>query len=367
LKEERFIYPEGKRMKKILVTGSLGYIGSVLVPYLGKYDYDCTGIDAGFFRDCTLFPAEKESTVFKDTRDITKDDLKNIDVVVHLAGIANDPLKTMQPEKVYDPVRKYSYKLGRMCRELGVKLIFASSCSVYGSAPNEISDEKSKPNPVTPYSLNKMQIEGDLEKLSNNDFRPIILRFATVFGLSPRIRFDIVVNMFVGMAASSGKIVMNSTGQVWRPFLHIQDACKAIRYGIEAESDQNPFVLNVGDTNENYQIITIAQIVKDAFPGSEITFLSGKDELIEDRKITDGADKRDYNISFEKIREKFKGFSCDWTVVKGVQELKDGFSKLELTETNFRDINYYRLQKMEYLLQNGYLADDLTWKEDRKQ
>jgi len=272
-------------MKKILITGSLGYIGSVIMPYLGKQGYDCTGLDTGFFQDCTLFSAEEENTVFKDVRDITKDDLKNVDVVVHLAGIANDPLKTLHPEKVYEPVRKYTCQLARLCKGLGVKFIFASSCSVYGAAPNEISDEKSKPNPVTPYSLNKLQIEEDLTKLSDKEFSPdltklsdkefspVILRFATVFGLSPRMRFDIVVNMFVGMAITSGKIVMNSTGQVWRPFLHIQDACKAIRYGIEAEPDQNPFVLNVGDTSENYQIITIAQMVKDAFPGSEITFL----------------------------------------------------------------------------------------------
>ena len=353
-------------MKKVLVTGSLGYIGSVLMPYLRKHGYDCTGLDTGFFQDCTLFSAEEENTVFKDAREIAEDDLKNTDVVVHLAGIANDPLKTLQSEKVYNPVREYSNRLAGMCKELRVKFIFASSCSVYGAAPDEVSDEKSKPNPVTPYSLNKMQIEEDLAKLSSSDFHPVILRFATVFGLSPRIRFDIVVNMFVGMAASSGKIVMNSTGQVWRPFVHIEDACKAIRYGIEAEPDQNPFVLNVGDTRENYQIITIAQMVRDSFPGSEITFLSGKDELIEDRKITDGADKRDYNISFERIKGKFKGFACDWTVAKGVQELKDGFSKLGLTEHNFRDINFYRLQKMEYLLQNGFLTDDLTWKRSGK-
>jgi len=350
-------------MKKVLVTGSLGYIGSVLTPCLKKHGYDCTGLDAGFFKDCTLFPAEEENTVFKDIRDITKDDLKDIDVVVHLAGIANDPLKTLQPEKVYEPVREYTYQLAKLCKGLGVKFIFASSCSVYGAAPNEVSDEKSKPNPVTPYSLNKLQIEEDLRELSDQEFSPIILRFATVFGLSPRMRFDIVVNMFAGMAITSGKIVLNSTGQVWRPFVHIEDVCQAIRYSIETESDlQYPFILNVGDTHQNYKIIQIAQMVKGEFPGSEIMFLSGKDELVADRKITDGADKRDYNISFEKIEETFKGFSCDWTVEKGIQDMKDGFGKLGLTEETFKNINFYRLQKMEHLLQSGYLTDDLIWK-----
>ena len=354
-------------MRKVLVTGSLGYIGSVLMPYLKKHGYDCTGLDTGFFEDCTLLPVEEEHTVFKDVRDINKDDLKDTDVVVHLAGIANDPLKTLQPGKVYEPVREYTYQLARLCKGLGVRFIFASSCSIYGAAPNEISDEKSKPNPVTPYSLNKLQIEEDLGELSDREFRPVILRFATVFGLSPRMRFDIVVNMFAGMAITSGKIVMNSTGQVWRPFVHIEDACKAIRCGIDSESNlEYPLILNVGDTGQNFQIIQIAQMVKDEFPGSEITFLSGKDELIEDRKVTDGADKRDYNISFEKIKETFKGFSCDWTVKKGIQDMRDGFGKLGLTGENFKNINFYRLQKMEYLLQNGYLADDLTWKRGRK-
>jgi len=350
-------------MKKVLITGSLGYIGSVLMPYLGKHGYDCTGLDTGFFKDCTLFPTEEENTVFKDVRDITKDNLKNIDVVVHLAGIANDPLKTLQPEKVYEPGREYTYKLAALCKELRIRFIFASSCSVYGAAPNEISDEESKPNPVTPYSLNKLQIEEDLRELSDKEFSPILLRFATVFGLSPRMRFDTVVNMFAGMALTSGEIVMNSTGQVWRPFVHIRDACKAIRYGIETELElEYPLILNVGDTHQNYKIIQIAQMAKGEFPGSKITFLSGKDELIADRKITDGADKRDYNISFEKIKETFKGFSCDWTVEKGIQEMKDGFSKLGLTEENFKNIDFYRLQKMEHLLQNGYLTDDLIWK-----
>lgn len=344
---------------KILVTGSLGYIGSVLMPYLKNYDYDCMGLDAGFFKDCLLYPIKEENTVLKDIREITEDDLKNVDVVVHLAGIANDPMKTLEPEKVYEPGRRYTYRLASLCKELGIKFIFASSCSVYGAASSEISDEKSTPNPVTPYSLNKLQIEEDLRKLSGENFSPIILRFATVFGLSPRMRFDIVVNMFVGMALTSGEITLNSKGEVWRPFVHIKDACKAIRYSIESDFE-HPLILNVGDTSQNYQIIQLANIVKKEILGTKITFLAGKDELVEDRKITDGVDKRDYKLSFEKIKETLKGFTCEWTVRKGIENMRDNFKKLGLTKEDFKNINFYRLQKMEYLLKNNYISDDLT-------
>ena len=172
--------------KKILVTGSLGYIGSGLVPYLTKNNYVCIGYDTGFFKDCILYPPEEQKTVFKDVRQMTEDDLKDVDVLIHLAGISNDPFGKLKPEEVYDPTLNYSLILAEICKKLGVKFIFASSCSIYGKASEEILTEDSPANPQTPYSLNKLQIEEGLKRITNRDFSPIMLRFATVFGPSPR-------------------------------------------------------------------------------------------------------------------------------------------------------------------------------------
>jgi len=238
-------------MKKVLVTGSLGYIGSVLVPYLSEHNFECIGYDTGFFKDCNLYPPGEQRTILKDMRDFTRDDLKGVDAVVHLAAMSNDPLMSLPPETFYEPVRRYSLNTARLCKALGIKFIFASSCSVYGKAGEGMLTEDSEANPQTPYSLNKLQVENDLREISDSDFSPIILRFATAFGLSPRMRFDIVINMLTGMAVTTGKIILNSDGRPWRPFIHVNDMCKAIRYCLDYDqTSDRPLILNVGDTRE---------------------------------------------------------------------------------------------------------------------
>ncbi|MBI4333145.1 MAG: SDR family oxidoreductase [Chloroflexi bacterium] len=355
-------------MKKVLVTGSLGYIGSVLMPYLADNNYECTGYDTGFFRDCCLYPPKEEKTIFKDMRNFGGDDLKGVDAVVHLAAISNDPLESLPREKVYDPVRKYTIAIAKLCKSRGIRFVFASSCSVYGAGGQQVLTEQSPTNPQTGYSLNKLQIENDLAEMGDKDFSPVMLRFATAFGLSPRMRFDLVINMFAGMAVATKRIILNSDGKAWRPFVHIQDMCKAIRYGIDYDLEQDrPLVLNVGDAQANYQIIDLARMVKDAVPGSEITFLrnindnSNGLDLVKDRKVQDGVDTRTYKVSFELIKKTFPGFRCDWSVKNGIREMTDCFKGLPLTEAHFNNVNFYRLQKMENLLKNGYLSEDLMW------
>lgn len=356
--------------KKIMVTGSLGYIGSLLVPYLTENNFDCIGYDAGFFRDCILYPPKKQKTILKDVRHITKDDLKGIDVVIHLAGISNDPFGNLSAEKVYDTTRVYSLRLAKMCKEMGIKFIFASSCSVYGRGSDQLLTEESETHPQTPYSLNKLQIEQDLKEITDKNFSPIILRFATIFGLSPRMRFDIVINMFIGMAFTTKKIVLNSDGKAWRPHVHIKDVCKAIKYSIDYEyNSDKAFILNVGATSLNYQIWEIKKLIEDQIPDCEITYLqnsrsdtlSNGQDLIKDRKIQDGVDTRTYKVSFELIKKKLNGFQCDWSVEKRIEKMIDDFRKLELTEEQFKNINFYRLQKMEYLFKSRHLSDDLFW------
>lgn len=354
-------------MKKVLVTGSQSYIGSVLTPYLLSNGYDCTGIDAGFIKNCRLFPTKDSSTIYKDIRDISKKDLLSFDVVVHLAGISNDPFKNFDPVKIYTPVRKYTLKTAKLCKRLGIKFIFASSCSVYGKIIENFSDEKSEVFPQTPYSLNKIQIEQDLAEITDNNFTPIILRFATAFGLSPRMRFDLVINMFTAMAYTTGKIILNSNGKAWRPNVCVDDICKAIKFSVDFDPPRGKkFVLNVGSTSENFQIIDLAKKVQQQIPGCKIQFInkissSINKEFISDRKIQDGIDSRNYKISFDKIKKTFPDFDCDWTVQRGINIMLKKFKKIKLTKKQFENIDFYRLQKLEWFIKNGYLSRNLRW------
>lgn len=354
-------------MKKILVTGSQSYIGSILIPYLTENGYKTTGIDTGFIKDCLLYPSSDAETIYKDVRNIGADDLEGFDAVVYLAGISNDPFKNFDPVKVYDPVRDHTIRTAKLCKKLGIKFIFSSSCSVYGKGISGYSDESSEVFPQTPYSLNKLQIEGDLAEITDQSFTPIILRFATAFGLSPRMRFDLVVNMFTGLGFTTGRIILNSDGQAWRPFAHVNDISKAIKSAIDFDAPKGEkIILNVGNTSENFQIIELAKIVQKQIPGCEVTFINSTSspvntELIKDRKIQDGVDTRNYKISFEKIKQTFPGFECDFSVEKGVKGMLKKFKEINLTKEMFENINFYRLQRLEHLIKNNQIDENLYW------
>ena len=313
------------------MTGSLGYLGSVMTGYLEQNGFDCVGYDTGFFRDCLFYDPPATKTLFRDARDMEDADLKGIDAVVHLAGISNDPFGNLDAAKVYDPTRAYARKIAEFCKRAGVKFIFASSCSVYGIGGAGLVDESSPPVPQTPYSLNKLQMEQDLQALCDKNFSPIALRFATAFGLSPRIRFDLVTNMLTGMAFTTGKIILNSDGTPWRPNVHVLDICKSIKFAIDSDYNEGTLlVLNVGDEENNLQVIDIARSVQAQLPGCELKFLAqnpelDKEGLVRDRKVKQGVDTRTYRVSFEKIREVFPGFKCDWSVASGVKDMVVGF------------------------------------------
>ena len=358
-------------MKQILVTGSCGYLGSVLTKALADNGYDVIGYDAGFFKDSLLCPPPSTKTIFRDARDIAEEDLSGVDVVVHLAGISNDPMGKLDAARVYDPTRIYSLKIAKMCKKLGVKFVFASSCSIYGIGGNERLSETSNTNPQTFYSLNKQQIEEDLRTISDKLFSPIALRFATVFGLSPRPRFDVVINMLTGMAVADGVIVLNSDGKAWRPNLHIMDVCQSVIRAIELDyQDGDLLVLNVGSDENNLQIIDIARTIQSIVPGCEVKFLSDnpdldKEGLIRDRKVKQaGGDSRTYQVSFEKIAEVFPGFKCEWSVERGVSEMVECFKTLPLKHDVFKQRGFYRLQQLEYLHSKGIISDDLFWLKD---
>jgi nucleoside-diphosphate-sugar epimerase len=356
-------------MQRVLITGSQGYLGSVLTPYLTDCGFDCIGYDTGFFKNTLLYPTSNSKTLFCDARDITESNLDNIDVVVHLAGISNDPMGKLDASLIYDPTRIYAFEIAKMCKKKGVRFIFASSCSIYGLGQDDFLTEDSIVHPQTGYSKNKLEIEQDLQTISDKNFSPIALRFATVFGHSPRIRFDVVINMLTGMAMANKQIVLNSDGKAWRPNLHIQDLCKAVKCAIDYDYKGGELmILNVGSDENNLQIIDIAKIIQGSIIGCELKFLSenpelDKEGLIKDRKIKDGGgDTRTYKVSFEKISKKLPGFGkCDWTVEKGVIDMAAKFEEVGFNKNIFKQTGFYRLQQLEFLYENGYISDDLRW------
>ena len=357
-------------MKKILITGSSGYLGSYLVHYLKKKNYEVSEIDIGFFKDCYLYKNQKEKKFYKkDVRNVTKLDLKNIDVIVHLAGISNDPLNNFSSKSIYDPTRKYTFELAKKAKILGIKFIFDSSCSVYGASnTSSLLNESSHTNPQTGYSLNKLQIEQDLEKIADKKFSPICLRFATIFGVSKRIRFDVVINMLVGMAITTKKIILNSNGEAWRPHLYIEDACSAIETAIKyKKNDGKILILNIGRNDNNIKVIDIAKKIKNAVKGSRIIILKenknlNNSNLIADRKIKNGKDTRTYKVSFNKMKKTFINYHCKYTIEFGIQKMIKELKELKLNKKIFYNKKFYRLQYLEYLYKKKLVDDFLKWK-----
>ena len=353
--------------KKVIITGSLGYVGSVLAPYLLERGYEVRGFDTGFFKDALLYPAPQYETVTKDVRDITKEDLRGFDALVHLAAISNDPLGGVSEEEVYGPTRSYAKTLASFCKELGMDFIFASSCSVYGAGSNELIDEGGPVTPLTPYSRNKIAIERELAALADDDFNPIAFRFSTAYGLSPRMRFDIVINMLVGMAVAKKKIVLNSDGTAWRPFIHVEDMAHTIERALVREKTTGLTILNAGRTEDNFQIRDIAKMVAEALPGTEVSLLGQTEldvrsmELVRDRKVQDGHDKRTYRVSFERIKASLPDYAPKHTVATGIPAIAKKLIEMGFSENDFSRTDFYRLQKMEELFREGRIDRNFRW------
>ena len=352
-------------MKKILIVGNQGYLGSHLTQYLGSRGFDCQGIDTGFFKDGKLTNPEAVETKDTDARFINEVDIFGFDAVILLAGISNDPFGHMSSEQIYDPTRDYALKIAGLCKKLGVKFLYPSSCSVYGAAVDDcLLDEDMATNPQTPYSINKLQVEEGLRELADDSFTPIALRFGTVYGMSPRIRFDVVINMLCGLALTTSKVVLNSNGEAWRPHLHIDDACESFRRCLDWEINSGELiVLNVGRNEDNLKVIDIAKMIHSSVDGSELTYLAASDEesLIKDRKIQDGVDTRTYKVSFDKIHKSLPGFKCKWTVEKGVKQLLTELKEIGLNKESFNRKEFYRLQQIEFLHKQNMIDDDLFW------
>ena len=342
---------------KVLVTGTEGYIGARLGPWLIARGHDVTGLDAGFYRDGTLYLdpiglSQQPRTVLKDLRALTPADFEGFDAVVHLAELSNDPLGQNRPEITFNINHEGSVRIAKAARQAGVRrLIYASSCSVYGVGAGDLVDETSPVNPQTAYAQCKTLVERDLKPMAGRDFCVVFLRNATAYGPSPRMRFDIVLNDLCALAWTKKKIAMTSDGSPWRPIVHIEDICEAISCALEAPAESvNGEVFNVGATRENYRVREIAQIIAGVFPDCEVT--TGPP----------GGDNRSYRVSFDKIATRLPEYKSRWTAKMGAEELRRLFERIEMSPDTYEFRAFTRLKQIKYLQRTGQVDGDLYWR-----
>ena len=327
---------------KVLVTGSDGYIGTLLMAHLTERGHRATGLDAGYYHDGELFPAlhGTRTSVRKDIRDISTEDLTGFDAVVHLAELSNDPLGQLNPKITFQINHLGSLRLARLCKRVGIsRFVYTSSCSVYGAGGSGYRTEASRVCPQTAYAECKVLVERDVSALADDDFSPSFLRNATAYGPSPRMRFDLVLNNLSGLAWTTKRIALTSDGTPWRPLVHVRDICQAIVCTLEAPRGVvHNQVFNVGRTLENYRVREIASIVAETFPGCELTVGN-----------SDG-DKRSYRVSFDKISEHLPGFSCRYDVGTGAKQLLEVFTQVGLTRELFQRPSFTRVNRLRQLL-----------------
>ncbi len=337
---------------RVLLTGSDGYLGCLAGPALSRAGHEVTGVDTGFYRSGWLYDGVDLTvrTMHRDVRDLTVDDLRGVEAVVHMAELSNDPLGDLLGQVTYAVNHRASVRLAELAKAAGVsRFVHMSSCSVYGIAEGTV-DESSPVTPQTAYAECKALVERDVAALADGAFSPTFLRNATAFGASPRMRFDIVLNNLSGLAWTSGQIAMTSDGSPWRPLVHALDIGKAIRCALLAPREAvHAEVFNIGSDAQNYQVRDIAERVAAAFPGCTTSF--GEQ----------GADNRSYKVDFTKISTRLPGFSCDWDADKGAQQLSAIFSGIQLDRETFTGRGHTRLKQLEHLLTTHQVDAELFW------
>ncbi len=346
---------------KILVTGHLGYVGMVLVPMLREAGHAVFGYDSHIYRGSSFGNDSAEfliPAVYKDIRDAVINDVVGYDAIIHLAGLSNDPLGFLNPSLTNEINYEASVKLARLAKQAGVpRFIFSSSCSNYGAGVDDWLDENSAFNPVTPYGRSKVQVEQAVAPMADDDFSPTFLRSGTAYGVSSRLRFDLVLNNLTAWAYTTGLVRLKSDGTPWRPIVHIEDMARAFKAVAEAPRDLiHNEAFNVGRTSENYQVREMAQIVVDTVPNSVLEFAPDA-----------GPDKRNYRVNCDKLPTTLTSYKPVWTARAGVEELFNAYREANLQPDEFEGARYRRVHHVRHLLKTGALDDTLRWRSNSMQ
>lgn len=343
---------------RVLVTGHKGYIGVVLMPMLLAAGHEAVGVDSDLYERCTFGDAlPATATIRKDIRDLEIADLEGFDAVLHLAALSNDPLGNLNPNLTYDINHHASVRLARLAKAVGIqRFLFSSSCSTYGAAGDEMLTEEAAFNPVTPYGHSKVLVEQEVAALADDDFSPTYLRNATAYGVSPRHRFDIVLNNLMAWAYTTGRILIKSDGMAWRPIVHIEDIGRAFLAALEApRAAVHNQAFNVGRNSENYRIRELAEIVKAVAPHCEIEYAKDGEP-----------DKRTYRVDFRKIEQQLPTFQPQWSARRGAEELLAAYQQIGLTVDEFEGPRYKRIDHIRHLLRTNLLDGELRWRQPVK-